>query len=328
MRGAAPAAAALGGGAARARSSARRADGRWPRSRPRRGRGGQRGAGGRSRGGLLRRIVWPRSRALGRASRPGRAAARPAPPSVRTVAIDGRPPRARRSAGRDRRRWDAAPTGAIDMRHARVSSSPTMSAGWRTRLSRLRPMLDVCWMPVDEVRSRIAPTVAPARAVRVRGPAPRVRGGRVGRPRAARRGGAARPRRARPRARHAAGLRHRPAPRHARPRDRGARRAPVDRARAGRARRAAARGLPARLPRPRARPRRGRGVGRARQGGLAAAAPGSSTPCCAAPPARRARWSRRCPRTRRRRPRCATRTPSGSPQLWWDALGAATARAR
>ena len=62
--------------------------------------------------------------------------------------------------------------------------------------------------------------------VRVRGRAPRVRAGRVGRPRAARRGAAPAAGRARSRAGHPAQLRHRPARGHARPRDRALARRP------------------------------------------------------------------------------------------------------
>ena len=165
--------------------------------------------------------------------------------------------------------------------------------------------------------------------LRVRRPAPRVRGRRVGRPGAARRGRAARARRARPRARDPARLRRRPAPGDARPRDRDARRPP--------ARRGSSPPVLAAL----------------RLGRLPARC--SSTACPRTPPsASRSSWPRRdaprgaglvnavlrraareAPRAGRRaarrharaRPRCATRTRAGSRELWCDALGADAARA-
>ena len=85
------------------------------------------------------------------------------------------------------------------------------------------------------------------------------------------------------------------------------------------ARRAAPRGLPAGLPRPRPRARGGRRVGRARQGATRRAAPGSSTPSCAAPRARRARLVAALPDAhRRRRPRSRHSHPEWIARLWWD----------
>ena len=134
-------------------------------------------------------------------------------------------------------------------------------------------------------------------------------------------GRAPRPRRARPRPRHPAGVRRRPAPGDARPRHRGARRPPRRPPRAARARGAAARGLPARLSRPRARPRRGRGVGASSPRRTRAAAPGSSTPCCGAPPAR-PRADRGAARgTRRGRRALRHSHPEWIAALWWETLG-------
>ena len=96
---------------------------------------------------------------------------------------------------------------------------------------------------------------------------------------------------------------------------------PVERLEPAGARRAAARRLPARVPRRRRRPRRGRRVGRAGQGATRRAGRGSSTPCCAAPRARRARSWRRCPTRRPPRPRCGTRYPRWIAELWFEALG-------
>ena len=58
-----------------------------------------------------------------------------------------------------------------------------------------------------------------------------------------------------------------------------------------------------------------------------AAAPGSSTPCCAAPRARRARSSRRCPRTRPQAAALRHSHPEWIAELWWEALGPDAARA-
>ena len=123
-------------------------------------------------------------------------------------------------------------------------------------------------------------------------------------------------------------LRDRPARGHARPRDRDARAPAAGQARPAGAGRAAARGLPTDVPGPRARARRRRRVGRAGQGATRRAAPGSSTPSCAAP-TREARPIVAAPARphARRRPRSPTRTPSGSRELWFDALGAPDARA-
>ena len=146
---------------------------------------------------------------------------------------------------------------------------------------------------------------------RLRGPAPRLRAGRVGRPGPARGGAARRPGRPRPRARHPALLRHRPARRDARPRDRRPRRGGRSSScEPPRARRAAPRRLPARVPRRHRRPRRGRRVGRAGQGRRAARRRAGQR----RPAPRRARGPRArggaAGARRRPRPRCAHSYPA------------------
>ena len=166
----------------------------------------------------------------------------------------------------------------------------------------------------DERRSPPAPPCRDPRArLRVRRPASCLRAGRMGGSRAARRGVPPAAGRARARAGHAA-----------RRTERSSAGATLDaliaelagrppaQARAGRAGGAAARHLPAAVPRARARARRGGRERRARQERRRPAAQSSSTPCCAGLRARAAHGSPALPDDTPERPRCATRTPSGS----------------
>ena len=164
-------------------------------------------------------------------------------------------------------------------------------------------------------------------AVRLRGPAPGLRGGRLGRSRAARGGGAAPARRARPRPRDPPGLRRRPAPRDARPRDRGPRGPLGWTASSPRSWRRCGSG-PSSSPTStasRPTPRSGSPCSSPRR--TRAAAPGSSTPSCGARPARRARLVEALPEDTPQAAALRHSHPEWIAALWWETLGPADARA-